>query len=454
MDMPIGPRTAAVPSARTDRYGFGDGRVYLTGTQALVRLLLAQRRHDRAAGLDTGGFVSGYRGSPLGGLDRELARERARLEAERIQFWPGINEDLAATAVWGTQTIGLAGDAAVEGVFALWYGKGAGLDRSGDAIRHANGAGTASLGGVLAVVGDDHGQKSSTQAYAAEPTLADLLVPVLHPASIAELIEFGLIGWGMSRYAGSWVGLKALPEHLDASAIIPAGDLPPVVRPDQDPGDVHVRWPDPWTDQERRQVFHKLEAAQAFARANRVDRLTLDGPGARLGLIAAGKSHGDLMQALQDLELGPEEAAALGLRIYKVGMPWPLDPAGLAGFADGLDEILVIEEKRPFIEVQVKELLYGRPGAPVVTGKRDRAGRWQFPWVGTLGPDDIARVLAGRLAERPGGRRLQHRLALLERQQAAAAGWRAPVHRTPYFCSGCPKAGRTGFPWAAGPWPG
>src|SRR5260221_336475 len=205
-----------------DKYELAAGRIHLNGTQALVRLLLAQRRRDAAAGLDTGGFVAGYRGSPLGGFDRELTRLAPVLAANRIHFWPGINEDLAATAVWGTQMTGLTGDAAVEGVFALWYGKGAGLDRSGDAFRHANAAGTAPLGGVLAVVGDEHGPKTSSQPYAAEPTLADLLVPVLYPSSIAELIEFGLIGWAMSRFSGSWIALKTLPEHLDASASIAA----------------------------------------------------------------------------------------------------------------------------------------------------------------------------------------------------------------------------------------
>src|SRR5260221_115599 len=390
-----------------DKYELAAGRIHLNGTQALVRLLLAQKQRDRAAGLDTGGFVSGYRGSPLGGFDRELWRAHKILARHDVHVWPGINEDLAATAVWGTQMTNLDAAAKFDGVFAMWYGKGAGLDRCGDVMRHAHGAGTAPHGGVLAVVGDDHAQKSSTHPYHSEPTFADLLMPVLYPADAAEILDYGLLGWAMSRYSGAWVGLKPLAETLDCSTSLDADLHALTIRAPDDfrlpEGAVHIRWPDPWHEQEPRHIRYKLEAAQAFARANRIDRVTHDSKRPRVGILTAGKSYGDLMQAMRDLGLGDAEAAEFGLRIYKVGMPWPLERSGLLDFADGLDEILVIEEKRPLLESQLKDALYDHASRPKVTGKKDESGRWQFPWIGECTPDLIARVLVERLARHGGG---------------------------------------------------
>ncbi|NYZ15828.1 indolepyruvate ferredoxin oxidoreductase family protein [Azospirillum sp. RWY-5-1] len=436
--------------ALDDRYRLEKGRVYLNGTQALVRLLVAQKLRDQAAGLDTGGFVSGYRGSPLGGFDRELWSARTVLNGHGIHFWPGVNEDLAATAVWGTQQTGLTGDGARDGVFGMWYGKGAGLDRCGDVMRHAHGAGTAPRGGVLAVVGDDHAQKSSTHPYNAEPTFADLMMPVLAPADVGEVLGYGLLGWAMSRYSGCWVGLKTMAEMLDCSTSLDADLHALAIRQPEDfslpDRAVHIRWPDPWPDQEARLVRYKLEAAMAFARANGIDRVVADSGNPRLGIVTTGKSYHDLRQALADLGIPPEEAGAAGLRIYKVGMPWPLEPQGLLRFAEGLDEILVVEEKRGVVESQLKELLYGRPGAPKVTGKRAEDGSWQFPWIGELSPDRIARVLAARMAPFHTGDAARRRLAVLDQQEKLLAKARPVVARPPYFCSGCPHNSSTKVP--------
>jgi len=437
--------TTASPVTLEERYDPGARRVYLNGTQALVRLLILQRVRDAEAGLDTAGFVSGYRGSPLGGLDRELWRAKRSLERHRIHFWPGINEDLAATAVWGTQMLeARREDARHDGVFAMWYGKGAGLDRCGDVMRHAHGAGTSPHGGVLAVVGDDHAQKSSTHPYASEPTFADLLMPVLYPANVAEIIEYGLLGWAMSRFSGAWVGLKTLAETLDCStSLVSDATQPLIVTPDA-PGGLHFRWPDAWPNWEARTVGHKLDAVLAFARANRINRVTLEpGPAARLGIIASGKAYGDLRQAMRDLDLGDEEAAGFGLRLCKLGMPWPLDQDGIRRFAEGLDEILVIEEKRPWIETGVKEALYDLAARPLVTGKRDAAGGTQFPWIGEITPDLVVQALVPRLAKLG---RAAPRGAVLARQARLLGEPRPQAARPPYFCSGCPHSRSTKVP--------
>jgi indolepyruvate ferredoxin oxidoreductase len=446
-DMPM----PLIPAQPQDRFAPQPGGVYLNGTQALVRLLLMQKWRDAAAGLRTAGFVSGYRGSPLGGLDRELWRAQQTLTRNDIHFWPGINEDLAATAVWGTQMVGLQGDAEFDGVFGLWYGKGAGLDRCGDVMRHANASGAHPRGGVLAVVGDDHAQKSSTQPYFSEPTFADLLMPVLYPSNIAEMIEYGILGWALSRFSGVWAGLKSLAELLDCSvsldeqALHTKVTIPTQGRPP--PGSVHLRWPDPWSEGEIRWIEHRLPAVHAFARANALDRVTLAAVGQpNLGIVTTGKSYRDLLQALHDLGLDLQAAAALGVSIYKVGMPWPLEPAGVRDFAAGVPEILIIEEKRPIIEDQVRVALSGLPHAPVISGKRDAQGHWQFPWVGELSPDRIAWVLARKLSldqRVPGAAR---RIAELDREAQILEADRPVIARPAFFCSGCPHNTSTRVP--------
>jgi len=440
---------SSTPRELDEKYDRQVGRLYLNGTQALVRLLLLQKWRDTAAGLNTRGFVSGYRGSPLGGFDRELWRAQSHLDRQGIQFWPGINEDLAATAVWGTQMLGLHRDASCDGVFAMWYGKGAGLDRCGDAIRHANASGVHRRGGVLAVVGDDHAQKSSTQPYFCEPTFADLLVPVLYPSTIAELLEYGLLGWALSRFSGTWVGLKALAELLDCSSSFEERSallqisLPEPAPP---PGSVHFRWPDPWHEGEIRWIEHRLPALHAFARTNHIDRVVGSAQRPRLGIVTAGKTYCDLLQALVDLGTSLQELTSFGISVYKVGMTWPLEPSRLREFAAGIPELMIIEEKRPILEDQVRVALSVRPDPPKISGKRNEAGEWQFPWVGELNPDVISRVLTAKVPAIAALPAAQRRLAALERQKITLTAARPIMQRPPYFCSGCPHNTSTRVP--------
>ena len=440
-----------------DKYGLESGRIYLTGTQALVRLPMLQRQRDAAAGHNTGCFIAGYRGSPLGGFDQALWGARRFVERNHIKFQPAINEEMAATAVWGSQQLGLFAGAKYDGVFAVWYGKGPGVDRSGDALKHANSAGTAPLGGVLALAGDDHTCKSSTLAHQSEFAFIDALIPVLNPAGVEEILDLGLYGWAMSRFAGCWVAFKTVAETMDSSAsiavdparvqiVFPADFAPP-------PGGLNIRWPDPPLDQEARLHRWKLPAAMAFARANRLDRVVLDAPRPRFGIATTGKSYLDARQALDDLGIGESEAAAIGLRLYKVAMPWPLEPVGVRDFAQGLTEVLVVEEKRAVIETQLKEQLYNWPAdrRPRVIGKFDESGEWILPSNGELAPGQIARIIARRLAALGGVPWLAERLARLEARErpgggAEGGGEVVPFVRTPYFCSGCPHNTSTRVP--------
>ncbi|MDP6952570.1 MAG: indolepyruvate ferredoxin oxidoreductase family protein, partial [Alphaproteobacteria bacterium] len=348
-----------------DKYRCLDGRISITGSQALVRATMLQRRRDQAAGLKTKGFISGYRGSPMHNLDKELWAANALLPDAGIQFWPAINEDLAATAIWGTQQIGAFGDATCDGVFAMWYGKGPGLDRSVDAIRHAHLAGSAAHGGVLAVVGDDHPLSSTDAAAAHETLFADMLMPVLYPANVQEIIDHALLGWAMSRYSGGWVGFKLIPDTVDAAAVIDADAArPAIVLPGDHalPADgLNLRIPDSWLNQEPRQRAYKADAALAFARANSLNPVTLTSERLRYGIIATGKAWTDVRQALFELGLGDDEAAALGLTVLKLDMPYPADADGLRTFASGLEEVLVVEEKHRLVESQLKDALYALP---------------------------------------------------------------------------------------------
>jgi indolepyruvate ferredoxin oxidoreductase len=434
-----------------DKYARTDGRIFLTGVQALVRLLLVQARRDRSQGLCTRGFVSGYRGSPLGGLDQQLWRARAHLEAAGVRFQPGLNEDLAATAIAGTQQLEALPGATCDGVFGLWYGKAPGLDRSGDALRHGNAAGSAAHGGVLVVAGDDHACKSSTLPSQSEPAFVDLGMPVLNPAGVQEVLDYGLLGWALSRFAGCWVGLVALADTMDSSATVDAdANRVRIVRPaefEAPPGGLHFRVGRGPLEQEALVLRHRLDAALAFARANGLDRTVIDSPRARLGIVTTGKAHLDALQALDDLGIDGDGASALGLRVYKVGLSWPLEPTGLRRFAEGLDEILVVEEKRGLVEGQIKELLYdaGRPG-PRVLGKRDEGGRELLPAGADLSPGLVARALAGRLPEAGRGGRVRARLAELEAGERIAAASERVKPRTPFFCAGCPHNTSTRLP--------
>jgi indolepyruvate ferredoxin oxidoreductase len=439
-----------------DKYTAESGRVFVTGIQALVRLPMVQRQRDLAAGLNTAGYVTGYRGSPLGTLDQQLERARKLLKAHHVVHQPGVNEDLAATACSGTQQVGLEGESRYDGVFAIWYGKGPGVDRSGDAIRHGNLFGSAKSGGVLLLLGDDHICESSTTAHQSEYAMVDAMVPVLNPAGVDEILEYGLLGIAMSRFSGAWVALKCVHDTVESTASIEVGpDRPGIVLPtDYVPpsGGLNLRWPDNGIGQrmalaqEERLHAHKLEAARAFARANRLDRVVLGGKGAWLGVVTTGKSWLDLIAALDDLGIDQARARELGLLVYKVGMVWPLEPRALAEALAGLEKVVVVEEKRGLIESQAKELLYPLDRRPVIVGKRDEAGAPLFPSHGSLGSNGIAIAIARRLLERRDDAALRARLEALEQAERAAAGYVPAMLRLPYFCPGCPHSSSTKVP--------
>ncbi len=469
------------PSITPDsRYTATSGRVFLSGTQALVRLPMLQAQRDRAAGMNTAGFIAGYRGSPLGGLDQALWQAKPHLDAHRIVFQPAVNEDLAATAVWGTQQLGLFPGARYDGVFAMWYGKGPGVDRCGDVFRHANAAGTASKGGVLVIAGDDHAAKSSTLPHQTEHVFKAVMMPVLYPANIQEYLDHGLHGWAMSRYSGCWVVMKALADTVETSASVLIDPAATVIRlpddyemPAGDPHGLNIRWPDPPLQQEARLLNHKLYAALAYCRANQLDRVLIDSDDpanpARLGIITAGKAYLDVRQALDELAIDDGLAARIGIRLYKVGMVWPLEPDGVRRFAEGLEEILVVEEKRQLLEYQLKEELYNwrEDVRPRVVGKFDEKGEWSLlptgsghlrhgdwllPAAGELSVAQVARALALRIGRFFTSPAIEARLRLLEAKQQsltatttlAASG--STIQRTPHFCSGCPHNTSTRLP--------
>src|SRR6266566_244007 len=395
----------------SDKYDVVSGRVYLTGTQALVRLLLLQHQRDQVQGLNTAGFVSGYRGSPLGALDLELWKAQKFLDRHHVKFVPGVNEELAATAVWGTQQVNLFPGAKHDGVFAMWYGKGPGVDRSTDVLRHGNAAGSSRHGGVLVVAGDDHGAKSSSLPHQSDHIFKAVLMPVLAPANVQEYLDYGIHGWAMSRYSGCWVTLKAVTDTVESAASVTVDPQRVQSRLPSDvalpPGGLDIRWPDPPLAQERRLLVHKLYAALAYGRANQLNQIVIESPRPRLGIVTAGKSYLDVRQALDDLGIDERLAAEIGIRVYKVGMVWPLEAEGVRHFAEGLEEILVVEEKRHFLEYQLKEELYNwsEDVRPRVIGKFDEKGEWALPhdhWLlpaaGELTPAMIARVIADRIA--------------------------------------------------------
>jgi len=451
-----------------DKYTLDHGRAFMTGTQALVRLPMLQRARDRASGLNTAGFISGYRGSPIGSFDQTLWRASKYLAENRVRFQPGVNEDLAATSIWGTQQLNLFPGANYDGVFAMWYGKGPGVDRCGDVFKHANAAGTSKHGGVLVLAGDDHAAKSSTLAHQSEHILKACCIPVLHPANVQEYLDYGLHGWAMSRYSGCWIGFKCVTDVIESGSSV---DIDPhrlqIVLPEDfvlPPGGLNIRWPDGILEQEARLLDYKVYAALAYARANRLDRLVWNSPAARLGIITTGKAHGDTMQALADLGIDERVARETGIRLYKVAMPWPLEPQGARKFAEGLEEVLVVEEKRQLIEYQIKEELYNWRSdvrVPRVVGKFDDngewsqsegqpAGMWLLPAHYELSPALIAKAIASRLAKlglnSALGERFRERLAFLDFKEKALARPRVVSNRTPYFCSGCPHSTSTQVP--------
>jgi indolepyruvate ferredoxin oxidoreductase len=462
-----------------DKYTLTQGHAYLTGTQALLRLLITQRLRDAAAGLNTAAFVSGYRGSPVGGVDLTLYKAGKLLKAHAIKFNPGINEELAATSIWGSQQAGLYGDATVDGVLGMWYGKGPGVDRCPDVWRHASGAGTSPLGGVLAIAGDDTAAKSSTYPNQSDAIFQSVGIPLLYPASVQEMIDFGIHGYAMSRLCGAWVGMKAVTDVIESAAVVDVAiDRVSVVLPNDvvmPEGGVHIRWPDTPHAIGARVWEYKIPAALAYARANRLDkivfgaktevtsirsvraepveaRLTLErtqaiptspstgsgrtGSKIQLGIVTAGKPLGDTLEALRLLGFDEATCTAHGISVFQVAMIWPLEPHGLREFSKGVETLLVVEELRPTLESQVKEALYGATAAPAVHGKD------LLPIAGELSPLKIAHAIAALLPAELKANALKKLAALMP---SCAIG--APVEaRQAWFCSGCPHSTSTKVP--------
>ena len=390
-----------------DKYDLAKSRVFVTGFQAIVRLCLMQKERDRRAGLNTAGYVTGYRGSPLGTLDQQFIRAQRSLDKYDIRFQAGINEDIAATALWGTQQAELRGEGKFDGVFGLWYGKGPGVDRTGDVFRHANFAGTSKHGGVLALMGDDHTAELSTTAHQSEYHFIDVMIPILNPAGVQEILDYGLYGWAMSRFCGTWVALKSMHETVELTAVIDGSlERVNIVIPEdfQMPeGGLNIRLRDTILGQEARLHDYKRDAMLAFVRANKLNKyITSGGRNPKIGIITVGKSYLDVRQALDELGIDEVKCNDLGLRLYKIACPWPISRQDLKDFADGLELIIVVEEKRSLIEVQVREELYGTANQPVCIGKKDEQGNWLFPVKGALDPNEVAICIGERILQRVG----------------------------------------------------
>ena len=432
-----------------DRYRRESGRIFLTGTQALVRIPLMQRTMDAAAGLNTAGFVSGYRGSPLGAFDQELWRAKPFLDENNIEFLPAVNEDLAATAVLGSQQVETDPNKTVDGVFGLWYGKGPGVDRSGDALKHGNAYGSSPTGGVLVIAGDDHGCVSSSMPHQSDVAFLTFMMPWLNPANVAEYLEYGLYGIALSRFSGMWVGFKAISETVESAMSIELPPYPQFATPDYTapPTGLHYRWPDFPGPQIEERLEEKKAATLAFAAANPIDKRIFDVPDARFGIVTTGKGHLDLMEALRMLGIDARVARDRGIDVYKVGMVWPLEPHGALEFVKNKHEVLVVEEKRGIIESWFKEYFYDYPGRKPkrMVGKEDEEGNRLVPWVGELSPVQLAQIVASRLDKEFGGDHYRNKAqALLERRGSEIEIGGAK--RMPYFCSGCPHNTSTKVP--------
>ena len=432
-----------------DRYTLDAGRVFLTGTQALARIMLDQARRDRKAGLNTGGFVSGYRGSPLGGVDLEFWRSEALMKEHRITFMPAVNEDLGATAVLGAQQAALDPECEYDGLFSMWYGKGPGVDRSGDALKHGNAYGSSEKGGVLVVAGDDHGCVSSSMPHQSDAAFLAWFMPVLAPADVGEYLEYGEYGFALSRFSGTWVGFKAVSETVESARSVELQpdrafelpELPPY------PGGLHVRRADLPSPEIETRIQAKVQAVRAFAEANPIDRRIYDVDDASFGFVTTGKAHLDLMEALRLLGLDAQACRRLGIDIYKVGMVWPLARRNALRFVHGKKEVLVVEEKRGIIESQFKEYFYDWPGnkPEKMVGKYDSHGEPLIPWTGELSPLQLVPVVAARLDAFFPEEGLPAKAKALTGHPPQILNV-AGATRTPYFCSGCPHNTSTKVP--------
>ncbi len=435
-----------------DKYDLSKSRIFVTGFQALVRLCLMQKERDRLAGINTAGYVTGYRGSPLGTLDQQFIRAQRSLDKYDIKFQAGINEDIAATALWGTQQAELRGEGKFDGVFGLWYGKGPGVDRTGDVFRHANFAGTSKHGGVLALMGDDHTAESSTTAHQSEYHFIDVMIPILNPAGVQEILDYGLYGWAMSRFCGTWVALKSMHETVESTAVIDGSlERVNIVMPtdfEMPEGGLNIRLRDTILGQEARLHDYKRDAMLAFVRANKLNRyITSGGRNPKIGIITVGKSYLDVRQALDELSIDEVKCNDLGIRLYKIGCPWPISRQDLKQFAEGLELIIVVEEKRSLLEVQVREELYGTANQPVCIGKKDEQGNWLFPVKGALDPNEVALCIGERILQRIGpNEQIGAEVARLKEAQRVLAETKDIAARIPYFCSGCPHNTSTVVP--------
>jgi indolepyruvate ferredoxin oxidoreductase len=456
-----------------DKYALDHGRAFMSGVQALVRLPMLQRQRDAIAGLNTAGFISGYRGSPLGGYDQALWSAKKHLAAHNIVFQPGVNEELGATAVWGTQQLDLYPQSKkFDGVFGIWYGKGPGVDRCSDVFKHANMAGTARHGGVIAVAGDDHISKSSTAAHQSDHIFKACGLPVFFPSSVQDILDMGLHAFAMSRFSGLWSGLKTIQEVVESSSSISVDpDRVKIIIPEDfqmPPGGLHIRWPDAPLEQEARLMDYKWYAALAYVRANKLNYNVIQGPQDRFGIIASGKAYNDMRQALVDLGLDDDTCHQLGIRVHKVNVVWPLEATITRDFAQGLQEILVVEEKRQVIEYQLKEELYNWRAdvRPNVLGKFDEqegdnsGGEWSMPnpsqnWLlrpkADLTPAIIAKAIAKRLKKLgvPSDivARMDARLSIIDARERGLLEVKTDTgERAPWFCSGCPHNTSTRVP--------
>src|SRR5690242_10395150 len=424
-----------------DKYDLTKSRIFVTGFQAIVRLCLMQKERDRRVGLNTAGYVTGYRGSPLGTLDQQFIRAQRALDKYDIRFQAGLNEDIAATAIWGSQQAELRGEGKFDGVFGLWYGKGPGVDRTGDVFRHANFAGTSKHGGVLALMGDDHTAESSTTAHQSEYHFIDVMIPILNPAGVQEILDYGLYGWAMSRFCGTWVALKSMHETVESTAVIDGSmERINIVVPDDfamPDGGLNIRLRDTILGQEARLHDYKRDAMLAFVRANKLNKyITSGGRRPKIGIITVGKSYLDVRQALDELGIDEVKCNDLGIRLYKIGCPWPISQQDLKQFSDGLKLIIVVEEKRSLIEVQVREELYATANQPACIGKKDEQGNWLFPVKGALDPNEIAICIGDRILQRIGrNEEIAARVAALKDAQRILAETQDVAVRIPYFCS-------------------
>jgi indolepyruvate ferredoxin oxidoreductase len=434
-----------------DKFDLSSRHVFMSGTQAVIRMLLMQRARDQRAGINSAGFVSGYRGSPLGGLDQQLFRSKKYLEKSGIIFQPGLNEELAATALWGAQQAELSGQGTHDGVFGLWYGKGPGVDRTTDVFRHANMAGSSKFGGVLALMGDDHTAESSTVAHQTEFNFVDTMIPILNPSGVQELMDYGLHGYALSRFAGTWAAMKCVKENIESTASVDGSiDRVTINLPKDFPmpeGGLNIRRELDFIAQEARLHEHKRAAAVAYIQANNLNRITISGgKNPKIGIISVGKSYLDVRQAMDDLGIDEVVANRIGIRVFKIACPWPMVPSEILAFAQGLETVLVVEEKRALIEVQLKEELYGTTSQPKIIGKQDERGDWLFPVKGALDPNDIAIAIGERILKHHKNDDVAARVSALRQAQARLSETIDAGTRTPYFCSGCPHNTSTRVP--------